>query len=118
MSVNVSVQATLSLPPLPYAEDALEPIISAKTVSFHYGKHHRGYIESANRLAAGTSFAGLSLEALVHASFASADRVAIFQGAAQAWNHDFYWHSLTPRGGGVPPPALRLRMESSFGSVD
>jgi Fe-Mn family superoxide dismutase len=118
MPANATAQPSLGLPPLPYAENALEPIVSAKTVSFHYGKHHRGYVDTVNRLIAGTALASLSLEALIHASFGNADRVALFQSAAQAWNHDFYWRSLKPRGGGTAPLALRLKMEISFGSVE
>jgi len=106
------------LPALPYARNALEPIISARTLSFHYGKHHAGYIDTLNRLIAGTAFEALSLEQLMAASAGKADLAAIFNSAAQAWNHSFYWRSLRPKGGGTPPAALRHIIEGAFGSVE
>jgi superoxide dismutase, Fe-Mn family len=118
MSAAAPSLASLSLPPLPYAEDALEPIISAENISVLYDGHHRGYVETLNRVTAGTDLAGLSLEALIHASVGNPERAAILKNAAQAWNHAFYWQSLTPHGGGLPPLALRLQMETTFGSVE
>src|SRR5271163_49765 len=106
-----SATAALSLPPLPYADNALEPVISARTVSFHYGKHHRTYVENTNKLIAGTELADMPLDQIVRATAAEADRVSIFNNAAQAWNHNFYWQSLKPRGGGTPPGALKQHME-------
>ena len=106
------------LPPLPYAADALEPIISARTLRFHHGKHHQGYVDTLNSLVADTPLADLSLEALVVATAGKADQVATFHNAAQAWNHDFYWHSLHADGGGEPPPALKRSIEAAFGTVD
>jgi Fe-Mn family superoxide dismutase len=106
------------LAPLPYAEDALEPIISAKTIGFHYGKHHRGYVDTLNKLIAGTEFADLSLEKLIAETACKADRIALFNNAAQTWNHTFYWRSLRSKGGGEPPVALKQRIEASFGSLD
>jgi superoxide dismutase, Fe-Mn family len=110
--------APLSLPPLPYAENALEPVISAKTLNFHHGRHHRGYVETANKLIAGTELADLPLERIVIETAGKADRAIIFNNAAQAWNHGFYWRCLKPRGGGEPPTALKQKMEAAFGSVD
>jgi Fe-Mn family superoxide dismutase len=110
--------APLILPPLPYQEDSLEPVISASTLAFHHGRHHRTYVETANRLIAGTELAGLPLDRIVTLTAGSADRVGIFNNAAQAWNHGFYWQCLKPKGGGVPPMALKEKMESAFGSVD
>ena len=109
---------THALPPLPYAENALEPVISARTVSFHYGKHHQGYVDNLNKLVAGTKFADLSLEQIVAGSAGRPELSAIFNNSAQAWNHAFYWQSMSPSGGGHPPAALRQRIETSFGSVD
>jgi Fe-Mn family superoxide dismutase len=109
---------THALPPLPYAENALEPVISARTLGFHHGKHHQGYVDNLNKLIAGTQYADLSLEAIISGSAGQPEAAAIFNNAAQAWNHAFYWHSMTPNGGGHPPPALRQRIEASFGSVD
>ena len=108
----------LVLPPLPYAENALEPIITAKTMSFHYGKHHKGYVDNLNKLVAGTEFAVLTLEKIITSTAGKPERAAIFNNAAQTWNHTFYWNSMTPNGGGEPPAALKQRIEASFGSVE
>jgi superoxide dismutase, Fe-Mn family len=118
MATAATSFAPLSLPALPYAENALEPVISAKTLSFHYGKHHRTYVETANKLIAGTELADLPLEKIVKATAGQSDRVAIFHNAAQAWNHNFYWQSLKPKGGGEPPAALAQKMQAAFGGVD
>jgi Fe-Mn family superoxide dismutase len=106
------------LPPLPYADDALAPVISAQTITFHYGKHHKGYVDTLNKLVAGTEFAGLPLEKIIADTAAKADKTAIFNNAAQAWNHTFYWRSLRPKGGGEPPAVLKPKIEAAFGSVD
>jgi hypothetical protein len=99
----------IALEPLPYAENALEPVITAKTISFHYGKHHAGYVATLNKLIAGTQYAGMSLEAIVRAAAASS-ATPIFNNAAQTWNHTFYWKSLAPVGaGGAPEGELLLR---------
>jgi Fe-Mn family superoxide dismutase len=110
--------APLVLPPLPYADDALAPVISANTIGFHYGRHHRGYVDNLNKLIAGTELADLPLEKIVAATAGKTDRTAIFNNAAQTWNHTFYWQSLKPGGGGEPPAALKQRIEAAFGSVD
>ncbi len=110
--------APLALPPLPYAENALEPVISAKTISFHYGKHHKAYVDNLNKLIAGTDLADMPLEKIVAAVAGKADKTAIFNNAAQAWNHAFYWKSMQPNGGGEPPAALKKIIEESFGSMD
>ncbi len=117
-SVATVATAPLSLPPLPYADNALEPVISAKTLSFHHGKHHRTYVENTNKLIAGTELADLPLNQIVTLTAGRADRANIFNNAAQAWNHGFYWHCLKPKGGGEPPAALKQKMEEAFGSVD
>ena len=109
---------TYVLPPLPYAQNALEPVISANTVNFHYGKHHKGYVDNLNKLNAGTDFAGLPLEKIISETGGKADKTAILNNAAQAWNHAFYWNSLTPNGGGEPPAGLKQKIETSFGTVD
>ncbi|WP_143708521.1 superoxide dismutase [Methylococcus capsulatus] len=105
------------LPPLPYAENALAPVISANTIGFHYGKHHKGYVDNLNKLVAGTEYADSTLEKIIHDTGGKADRTSIFNNAAQVWNHTFYWKSLRPNGGGEPPAALRRKIEASFGSV-
>ena len=106
------------LPALPYAESALDPVISANTLSFHYGKHHKGYVDTLNKLVAGTELVGLSLEQLINETAGQADKVAIFNNAAQTWNHTFYWRSLRPKGGGEPPAELMDLIKSAFGNVD
>jgi Fe-Mn family superoxide dismutase len=106
------------LPALPYAENALAPLISGKTLSFHYGKHHRGYVETLNKLVAGTALEEMSLEQLIAATTDKPDQAAIFNSAAQVWNHTFYWRSLLPKGGGEPPAILRQRIDAAFGSLD
>lgn len=106
------------LPPLPYAQSALDPVISANTIALHYGKHHKGYVDTLNKLLAGTELAHLSLEQLITETAGKADKVAIFNNAAQTWNHTFYWRSMRPEGGGEPPAELKLEIESSFGSLD
>jgi Fe-Mn family superoxide dismutase len=107
-----------TLPDLPYAENALEPVITAKTISFHYGKHHKTYVDNLNKFIADTEFADLPLEKIVTGAAGKSDKVAIFNNAAQVWNHTFFWKSLKPGGGGEPPAALKAKMESAFGSVD
>lgn len=106
------------LPPLPYAQNALEPVILANTISFHYGKHHRGYVDNLSKLIVDTEFAGLPLEKIIIQAVGKADKVAIFNNASQAWNHTFYWNSLIPKGGGQPSVALKEKIEVSFGTVD
>ena len=106
------------LPPLPYADNALDPVISAKTMNFHYGKHHQAYVDNLNKQVSGTKFANMSLDKIITETAGKADYTAIFNNAAQTWNHTFYWHSLTPKGGGAPPEALKQKIETSFGSLD
>lgn len=105
------------LPDLPFANDALEPIISAQTISFHYGRHHRGYLDNLNRQLQGSPLATLSLVDLIKATAGRPEDEAIFNNAAQVWNHTFYWQSLKPNGGGEPPERLAAMMRDSFGSV-
>jgi superoxide dismutase, Fe-Mn family len=118
MNTAAVLSTRIALPSLPYAESALEPVISANTLSFHHGKHHKTYVETLNKLIVGTEFADMPLENIVRATWRQADRTAIFNNAAQAWNHSFYWHSLKPKGGGEPPAELKRLMESSFGGVE
>ncbi|MCE5312689.1 MAG: superoxide dismutase [Nitrospiraceae bacterium] len=106
------------LPKLPYAENALEPVISAKTMSFHYGKHHKAYVDNLNKLTANTEYADMSLERIIKATAGKPDKAGIFNNAAQVWNHSFYWNSLKPKGGGKPKGKLMAAIESSFGNFD
>ena len=107
-----------TLPPLPYAENALDPVISANTLSFHYGKHHKTYVDNLNKLIAGTELADLPLEEIITAVAGKADKIGVFNNAAQVWNHTFYWNSLSPKGGGNPPAELKQKIEASFDTVD
>lgn len=110
---------TFTLPVLPYAQDALEPYVSARTMSFHYGKHHQAYVDTLNKLVAGAPWAaGLTLEKVVVKSAGQADKAAIFNNAAQAWNHSFFWKSMKPGGGGLPAGRLMEMIKSSFGGFD
>ena len=90
--------APFKLAPLPWKEDALEPTISARTISFHYHKHHQTYVDTLNKLVQGSKFADMKLEQIVQAAAGAKDdkEKKIFNNAAQVWNHDFYWRSLTP----------------------
>lgn len=108
----------LELAPLPYPESALEPVISARTVGFHYGKHHKGYLDNLNKLISGTESADWPLEKIILEAAGKPDKAALFNNAAQVWNHAFYWQSLSPRGGGAPPAGLAQRLEADFGSVE
>ncbi len=105
---------TIQLPPLPYPTDALAPHISERTLDLHYGKHHAGYVANLNRLIAGSAHADQALEEIVR----TADPGPIFNNAAQDWNHDFYWSSMTPSGGGEPDGELATAIGAAFGNVD
>ncbi len=107
-----------TLPPLPFAEGALAPVISAQTIGFHYGKHHKTYVDTLNKLVAGTEFEGQSLEAIIKATAGKADKSGIFNNAAQTWNHTFYWNSLKPGSGGAPASAMAQKIDAAFGGYD
>jgi Fe-Mn family superoxide dismutase len=106
---------TIKLPDLPYALEALEPFISAKTLSFHHGKHHAAYVANTNRLTEGGALAEAPLEEIVAAA-ARDHKTALFNNAAQAWNHAFLWHSMASRAGGKPHGEIAERVEKDFGS--
>ena len=99
------------LPELPYAGDALAPHISAETIEYHYGKHHKAYADNINKLIAGTEFEKMSLEEIIQKSSGG-----IFNNAAQLWNHTFYWNCLSPQGGGDPTGEIAGAIAKSFGS--
>ncbi len=101
------------LPPLPYANDALAPTISAETIEYHYGKHHQTYVTNLNNLVPGTEFENASLEEIIMKASGG-----IFNNAAQVWNHTFYWNCLSPNGGGEPGGALADAINAAFGSFD
>jgi superoxide dismutase, Fe-Mn family len=101
------------LPALPYAMDALAPHISKETLEFHYGKHHQTYVDKLNGLIPNTEFADLSLEEIIKKSSGG-----VFNNAAQVWNHTFYWHCLSPNGGGAPQGAIAQAINAKFGSFE
>ncbi|HEC58941.1 hypothetical protein LCGC14_1113350 [marine sediment metagenome] len=101
------------LPPLPYADDALEPTISAETISFHYGKHHQSYVTNLNNLVPGTEFENASLEEIIMKASGG-----IFNNAAQIWNHTFYWNGLTPNGKDAVSGDLAAAIDKKFGSFE
>jgi Fe-Mn family superoxide dismutase len=117
MNAAIMSSPAIALPALPYERNALQPVISENTLNFHYGKHHQTYVDTLNKLIVGTEFADMPLEKIVKATAGESDHTAVFDNAAQAWNHTFYWRSLKPKGGGEPPLALKRLMESSFGGV-
>ncbi len=104
-------------PPLPYPQDALEPVISSKTIGFHYGKHHKGYVDKLNKAVSGTKFAEMPFKKIIAETADKPDQASIFNNAAQAWNHAFYWNSLKPNGSGDLPSKLQQKIETSFGSL-
>ena len=102
---------TFTLPELPYAMDALAPTISQETLEYHYGKHHQAYVTNLNKLIIGTEFESMTLDDIIKKSSAG-----IFNNAAQVWNHTFYWHCLSPHGGGEPTGKLAEAIQKAFGS--
>lgn len=102
---------TFSLPELPYSKDALEPHISKETLEYHYGKHHQAYVTNLNKLIPDTEFASMELEEIIKKA-----KGGIFNNAAQVWNHTFYWHCLSPNGGGEPKGKLAEAINQHFGS--
>src|SRR5262245_1719622 len=108
--------APFTLPALPYKEDALAPVISANTMSFHYGKHHKAYVDNLNGLLKDApDLAGLSLEDLVKKTAGDSAKTSHFNNAAQIWNHTFYWNSMRPKGGGAPTGKMLELVNASFG---
>ncbi len=103
-----------TLPPLPYEMDALAPHMSRETLEFHYGKHHQAYVTNLNNLIKGTEYEALSLEDIIRRAPAG----GLFNNAAQIWNHTFFWHSLSPKGGGEPNGALADAIKAKWGSFD
>jgi len=106
------------LAPLPYEKSALEPYMSAKTLEFHHGKHHKTYVETLNKLIAGTSFEKASLEDIIENTAEDEKQKGLFNNAGQVWNHNFFWNSMKPKGGGAPQGDLAKAIEKAFGSLD
>jgi Fe-Mn family superoxide dismutase len=103
-----------TLPALPYAKDALAPLISVETIDFHYGKHHQAYVTNLNNLIKGTEYEALDLEAIIKKAPAG----GVFNNAAQVWNHTFFWNSMKPAGGGAASGALAAAINKKWGSFD
>ena len=103
------------LPELPYAKNALAPVISEETIEYHYGKHHKAYVDKLNSLIEGTPHAQLDLEALIKKVHGNTNEQPVFNNAAQVWNHTFYWNSLAPKGGGNPTGKAEAAIKKSFG---
>ncbi len=117
---TVAFKGAFQVAPLPYAETALEPYLSARTLSFHYEKHHKGYVEALNKLIAVSELESMPLEEIIKVTTNSKDKdgPAIFNNAAQIWNHAFFWKSMKPNGGGKPSGALMEKIVGSFGSFE
>jgi Fe-Mn family superoxide dismutase len=109
---------SLVLPELPFEKDALAPYISANTLEFHYGKHHKAYVDNANKLLENTPLAEKSLEEIIKAAAADSSKAGLFNNASQVWNHTFYWNSLKPNGGGKPYGKIADKINSDFGSFE
>jgi Fe-Mn family superoxide dismutase len=108
----------ITLPPLPYPENGLEPYLSVRTLQLHHGKHHRGYVNQTNRLLAGTGLQKMPLADIINATADKPQKASLFNNAAQVYNHTFYWRSMQPKGGGAPEGQLRRALESTFGNLD
>ncbi|AFV98446.1 MULTISPECIES: superoxide dismutase [unclassified Sulfuricurvum] len=106
------------LPALPFEKNALEPHISSQTLSYHYDKHHNTYVVNVNNLIKDTELENKSLEDIIHESANDPSKTAIFNNAAQVWNHTFYWNSLKPHGSSLPNEAIKQKIDSDFGSYD
>jgi Fe-Mn family superoxide dismutase len=108
----------INLPELPYAKDALTPYISANTLDFHYGKHHKTYVDNLNKLITGTDLEGKTLEEIIKIATKDPAKAGIFNNAAQVWNHSFYWKCLKKQGGGTPTGTVADKINATFGSYD
>jgi Fe-Mn family superoxide dismutase len=108
----------ISLPELPFAKDALAPVISANTLDFHYGKHHKAYVDNLNKLIAGTDLEQKSLEDVIKIAAKDPAKAGIFNNAAQVWNHSFYWQCLKKAGGGAPTGKIAEKINATWGSYD
>ncbi|OHE21415.1 MAG: superoxide dismutase [Syntrophobacterales bacterium RBG_19FT_COMBO_59_10] len=108
----------ITLPELPYAKDALAPVISANTLEFHYGKHHRAYVDNLGKLIAGTDLAEAPLEEIIRKTAGDPAKAGIFNNAAQVWNHSFYWQCLKAGGGGAPTGAVAPKIAAAWGSYE
>ena len=108
----------ISLPELPYEKDALAPIISANTLDFHYGKHHKAYVDNLNKLIAGTDLEGKTLDEIIKIAAKDSAKAGIFNNAAQVWNHSFYWQCLKKAAGGAPTGAIAAKINAAWGNYE
>jgi superoxide dismutase, Fe-Mn family len=108
----------IMLPELPYAKEALAPVISATTLEYHHGKHHRAYVDNLNKLIAGTELAAADLETIIRKVAGDPARAGIFNNAAQVWNHSFYWKCLKTKGGGAPTGTITAKINATWGSYE
>jgi len=106
------------LPDSPFAKDALAPVISANTLDFHHGKHHKAYVDNLNKLIAGTDLEEKSLEDIIKIAAKDSAKAGIFNNAAQVWNHSFYWNCLKKGGGGTPAGKIAEKINAAWGSYD
>lgn len=113
-----AAEAFISLPPLPYEKNALEPFISARTLDFHYGKHHQGYVNKINRFIAGTQYQNLPLEDIIRRTYGQEHKKAIYNNAAQVFNHTFFWNSMKKNGGGKPAGKIADAIDRCFGGYE
>jgi Fe-Mn family superoxide dismutase len=104
-----------TLPPLPFAKDALAPVMSAETLEYHHGKHHKAYVDKLNGLIEGGPMASMSLEEIVRKTRGQASEAPVFNNAAQVWNHSFFWTCLSPNGGGEPTGKVKDAIDKAFG---
>ena len=113
----MTTHAPFQLPALPWQENALEPVISARTIGLHHGKHHAAYVKKLNELVAGTRYAEMPLEQVIAATAGNPESAKIFNNAAQTWNHTFFWNSLREPGNDAPPRAVEKLIQDSFGGL-
>jgi Fe-Mn family superoxide dismutase len=109
---------SFTLKPLPFDTAALEPLMSARTLEFHHGKHHAAYVQKLNELVAGSSLDKADLESLIRTTAKQQKQRAIYNNAGQVWNHDFFWASIAPNAGGAPPDAVKQRIAATFQSME
>jgi len=108
----------MQLPDLPYEKNALEPFISANTLEFHHGKHHKTYVDNTNKLISGTALENEPLETIIRKAVGDVSQAGIFNNAAQVWNHSFYWQCMKKNGGGLPTGAIADAIKSTWGSYE
>jgi Fe-Mn family superoxide dismutase len=116
--LNFGDAAPFTLMKLPYADGALAPVISSNTIGFHYGKHHKGYVDKLNELTKDTPYTAMSLEAIVKQTAKDKTKIAVYNNAAQIWNHNFYWNSIKFGGGGKPSAKMAQKIDEAFGNFD